>query len=130
MKIFGYLSFWGKNFSPSRARTETSVTFTKENEVGEIGKSGKYKLKPYDYGSASIDFEWNDNDGSFLVPIELLNLLKLHKEKFHTLGAEEIQIFVTIAYQNQCNLEFDPAFMKAVADLGIPLLLSCYEDNE
>ena len=127
MNIFGNISFWGSNFSPRQATDESGISFTEQTEVGEIGTQGKYNAKPFDYGAAHINFKSGDDRDSFLVPLEVLNLVKMHKETLKRLGAEEISITVNIAYQGQCNLELSPAFMKMVSDLGVPLLMTCYE---
>ena len=127
MKSYGYVSFVGPHFSPSKAKVETGLLFTEEHEIGDLGKLGKYKSKPYDFGAASIDFECDETE--FLVPYSMLKTLKVHKETLKRLGAEEIQIFLNIAYKNQCNLEFAPNFMKIIAELNVPLLMTCYEDE-
>ncbi len=130
MNIFGNVSFWGSQFSPLKAQSEIGITFTKQNEVGENGSTGKFNLKPYDYGAASIDFECADTTDSYLVPKEIIQLLKLHKDTLTGLGVEDIVVTINVSYSGQCNVEFDPAFMRAVADLGLPLVMTCFQNPD
>ena len=48
---------------------------------------------------------------------------------FKEWGADDISLDFIVAYKYQCNLEAEPAFFLALARLGIPGSLSCWEDE-
>ncbi len=63
---------------------------------------------------------------------KVYNFLKKHKKinYFKLLGIEEKTLFLTIAYSEQCNFEFQKAELFLIHQLGLSLAFSCYEDSE
>lgn len=55
VKITASIDFWGRRFQPVKAEQQTGILFSQKNEVGEIGKVGRYKDQPIPYGSASFE---------------------------------------------------------------------------
>jgi len=79
-----------------------------------------------------LDWGWRLEEASprFVRALPLfLDLLTRHGEALAQLGvvAEEITVWYIYAYEQQCNMEFGPALMKRMGELGVTLCISCYE---
>ena len=117
----------GKSFSPSSAEAKTGVVFIKKNEVGEIGRFGKYKNKPIPFGSAEIAIDENEWDQNVNEIDYLLETFNKHINIFQICGAENIFFNIDVEYENQCNFDFSTDFIQKLAAVKIPLTISCYE---
>ncbi|HEX2206885.1 MAG TPA: hypothetical protein VHG93_04330, partial [Longimicrobium sp.] len=49
-----YLQLQGTTFSPASAERETGLSLAEKNEVGELGRWGRYDGLPLPYGSATL----------------------------------------------------------------------------
>lgn len=58
-----------------------------------------------------------------------LSLMELHIDELRGIGisSDMITIWYLYAYENQCNMEFDPEFTLRLGKLGITLCISCWE---
>lgn len=125
-RVGAYLSIQGELFSPARAEAELGVDFgPAKNEPGALGTRGKFAGRAIPYGSASWVFQWETGElipDSF-PPFSVPGL----KGKLAALGAEDITLYVDVAYIAQCNFELSPALLGALAELGITVAISCYE---
>jgi hypothetical protein len=120
--------FWGKNFSPKLASKKTKLVFDESEEVGTIGKLGRYQDKPQPYGASAIRIPDNVKSEK---KIEWLNKkVKPNLSVIRECGATDIYIDVAIYHDGQCNFEFDPAELKLLADLNLPFAISVYEDEK
>ena len=122
----------GDHFSPSGSREKNGDNFLKKNELGEIGKRGCYIGKPIPYGSAEVALvdPKEDIEGDLTFENPLIQTLIQHHATFRACGATSIYIYMTVGYQDQCNMAFDAKLMKALGECGIDLWVSCYEKEE
>ena len=123
--LFVHLEVWGRDFSPLAAAKEVSFDFDIAYEPGEVAQSGRFAGQPRPFGAASLTLHECDLEApGTLAPLaEALSALR-------NCGAEELQVCCYLSYETQCNLEISPDFMKIMADNGVRLLISCYEDDE
>ncbi len=121
IKIRAYCLLQGMNFSPALAESRTGLSLENKNEVGETGRSGRYKDRPVPYGSAELTASDTDR---------IIGILEKHIGTFRSCHAETVILHFDVSYDTQCNLEFGPELIKKISDLQIPLTISCYADNE
>jgi hypothetical protein len=119
----------GDKFSPSAAEKRTGLVFARKVEPGEIGTSGLHRGEPVPYGYARLEF---CNVRSCSAPnfLKWLDDIRRSIPLFRKEGAEDIDLDFIVAYKAQCNLEAEPQFFLALAQLGIPVSLSCWEDED
>jgi hypothetical protein len=116
----------GNNFSPSLAESKTGLSFFKKNEVGEIGDYGRYKNKAMPYGSAEIcktEKESSQDNGTIDYVIDILTR---YIDVFRLCHAENIVLHMDVEYDSQCNFELSSDLLAQIANLKIPLTVSCY----
>jgi hypothetical protein len=101
--------------------SQTDLNFENKNEVGEIGKFGKYKGRPVPYGSA--EFSTFDADKLAIILDENIKKLRLYH-------AETIVLHLDVYHDGQCNIELSRDFIKKISDIQIPLTISCYATDE
>ncbi len=120
----------GDHFSPAEAERKTGVKFSKKNELGEIGKRGRFIGKPKPYGSAVIELCDPEEgvQGNLRLEDPLIQTLIQHHGTFRTCGATDIHISMAVVYQYQCNMAFDVKLMQALGECNIELWVSCYEE--
>ncbi|MHA2279993.1 MAG: hypothetical protein ACXAC5_03830 [Promethearchaeota archaeon] len=49
------------------------------------------------------------------------------KEELEYYDAKDLTLQMDLEYEDQCNLEFTPEQVKAIADLGIRFAITCWE---
>jgi hypothetical protein len=128
LNIYADCNVWGANFSPTALEKDTGIVFQRKNEPGQIADSGRYRNQPLPYGSATLVLREGRETGE-IVALQDVDFVAKHLAHFRKAGATKIVIDIVVAYGGQCNLEMNPEFLSAVASLGIPLTLSCYEDE-
>ena len=128
------LSIYGERFSPSSIKESSGLKFKDKNEVGDIGKLGRYKGKPIPYGSASIYvekiFPIEESEDGELIPDNFIKLVEDNISNFKAAGATDIELRLSIFWKDQCNYDFSPKLIKRIGNLDIPFLVSCYEDDD
>ena len=118
----------GDRFSPSAAEKRTGLVFADKVEPGELGTFRPYLGIPVPYGTGTLEFNGirSCSAPDFLKWLDdIRRSIPLFKEE----GAEDIALDFLVAYKYQCNLEAEPDFFLALAQLGIPVSLSCWEDE-
>jgi hypothetical protein len=128
-KIDCFCHVTGDNFSPSAAEKVTGLVFANKVEPGEIGTFAPYRGKSVPYGHGRLDFCMirSCSAPDFL---KWLDDIRRSIPLFRKEGAEDIDLDFIVAYKGQCNLEAEPRFFLALAQLGIPVSLSCWEDED
>lgn len=126
-KPWSYISLFGEAFSPAEAERTTGLTFDSKREPGVLWEKGPRKGEPYGFAFATLhapedlsepeQFDW------------LLTRVGPHMEKLHSLGVTDGKFHVTYAFDAQCNLEFEPAFIARLAELGLAFTVTCYQDE-
>jgi len=121
--------FYGNKFSPEKAEKLTGLILDAKNEVGDIGKLGRYKGQPIPYGSASLSPS-KKKIKSGLVEMWLLKNIKNNLTLMRSCGADKIWLDYGVFYDEQCNFEFSKEALLLIGSLNIDLLISCYQDRE
>lgn len=118
----------GSDFSPANAERVSGVSFSKKNEPGSTGTTGRYRGQPLPYGSGELVDSENEIDLQnpnvmFFAVIERIAPACL------AAGATLMLLHIDVAYTDQCNIEFSHEFVAALAQLGISITMSCFEDD-
>lgn len=111
--------FIGESFYPKRLEQLSGMKLTNKEEKNSIATYGGYSGKNVSQGSAMIesdDLDW------------ILDQLSKNIEFIRQSGVTDIMLTVTLAYTDQCNWEFSSQQLRIMADLEIPLAISCYRN--
>ena len=127
-EISATVQFWGKDFSPKKAEDATDIVFNQKIEVGDLGDTGKFKGKPTPYGSASLEAPIGTDDVDKIMKI--YNILKGRIERMYEFGLEKAHFHIGYFYKDQCNCSLSKQEIKAISDLGIDFLFSCYDVSD
>lgn len=122
------LRAWGGTFSPQEAERRSGVLFSEKQERGDIGGRGRFRGQPLPYGNAALRGPTEEMDLS-LPDAEYFRAATALARVCEVSGAEIVVLHMTVAYKDQCNLEMSPAFVAALAGVGVPFTMSCYEDK-
>ena len=57
----------------------------------------------------------------------LLNIALRHIDAFRISGADSAEVWIVEYFDGQMNMEYTPDELKKLAQLGLPLCVSCYE---
>ena len=128
VEISPSLDLWGELFSPREATSATGLVLCDANEPGELGTVGRYRGIPVPYGAASLEPPATVAAADRLG--WLLAAATPHVDTLRGQGAELWRLHLDVRYQAQCNLEFSPEEVAAVAALRVPLTVTCWEDTE
>ncbi|MCG9881230.1 MAG: hypothetical protein MH472_11590 [Bacteroidia bacterium] len=60
---------------------------------------------------------------------EFINLIYKNKDIIQEFQEGDLCLRINYEYDDQCNLEFLPAQLKKLGDLGVVLCISCWEKN-
>jgi len=138
IEIRTFLTAQGAGFSPAKVRAELGVDLgSGAHEPGALATKGRYRGRPFPYGSLVLDVDLTveesggaegGSEADLLSPnlvgrfrrSELIPALRRH-------GATEVQLWVNVAYREQCNLELSPLLLAELANLGVHVLVSCFE---
>lgn len=118
----------GDSFSPSAAERETGLVFTSKNEVGDLGKRGRYANLPIPYGAAIL--EPPDDVPTSQRLDWLLDHVLPHLETLRRLGGLNGRLHSIFWFDSNCNLEWNSDQLKKLALLGIPYTSSCIQAPE
>jgi hypothetical protein len=124
---FLYCLLQGESFSPSLAEARTGLCWANQNEPGALATSGRYQGKPLPYGSAMLVL-LDDDLQPDASPLEPLRTLKEKLPELRAAGATEATLYLVVAYETQCDFEFTPEELGALASVGLTLGVSCYRD--
>ena len=133
IKVSAYLQAYGAQFSPKKATAKFGYELKEGIEPGVSARNPNQSVK----GSASLPFEWDsasevgfERGFADLLPS---NLPIFRDERLlaglRECGADEFILFVGVNYREQCNMELSPSLLGALAELGVVLAISCYEEQ-
>lgn len=108
----------GDNFSPASLGYIPDIHFRLAHEVGDIAKSGRYKRKPYPYGSCDLVTPESVTQENVIE--WMADFVATHKEKFIAAGATSI-VFWIYWYGGQGNTGLSVVELNKLAALQIPL---------
>lgn len=124
-KIDACINIQGNKFSPAKAQEMTGLIFSKTNEPGDIGKTGKYKNKPLPYGFAVVEPSVKIDDHKKIK--WLADTIKDKVKILKSCGAEDLYFYIGYFYENQCNLALSNEELKSLAETGLDYWFSCYD---
>jgi len=116
----------GKTFSPLSAEKVTSLPFSEKCEVGQLGEVGRFQGKPIPYGACVLRFAEMSSLPYGPRLEQMITSLEKHIDLLKKCGAQDFVLRLVVSYEAQCNLEFSPAEMNRLANLGIHFTVSCY----
>lgn len=91
------------------------------------------ELQPKNYKFGwSYEIVFEKLEDCFNIIAKLLDSLEGKYEELQKLGItnNDISIWVIYAYNNQCNMEFDPKTLERLGKRGITLCITCYEAGQ
>jgi hypothetical protein len=118
----------GSTFSPAAAEERAGVSFSRKNEHGDLGVIGRYKGQAIPYGSADL-FDMENGTDLAAPRAQFFDAIERAVPECEAAGATSIVLHINVAFSGQCNIEMSPGFIASVARLGIPLTLTCFEDE-
>lgn len=89
-------------------------------------------IKPETYEFGWIyEVEAIDENEYFDFVNEFLDILQGKYTQLAALGIqkEDISIWMVYGYEGQCDMEFDPEWLKRLGENGIKLCVSCYDTD-
>ena len=119
------LNLSGESFIPSELSKKLEIPFYSFNDVGDIGKRGRFKNLPIPFGHAIIKAP--DNLSHNEKTDFLLNILESEHELIKSFGVTEIELDHAYFYESQVNLGYEPKFLRRIGQLNIPFSISCYQ---
>jgi hypothetical protein len=128
-KVVASCQFWGINFSPKKVEQKTNLIFSQKNEVGDKQNLGPHKGEPCGYGSASLLYPEDTNEENLALEW-IVDELTPHIKVIQECGADDIHLDIAIWYIAQCGFAFEPNVLNKVANIKLPLWISCYEDYD
>lgn len=128
MKLYVYINAVGETFSPKALKHLEGFSCISKNEPQEIVSKGRYQGKPIPFGSlriaipvTSIDSFFDNKEAGLITRIETC------VESLKKAAATDVSIHLDVEYENQCNLQFNSAWLTAIGKLGIPVAFTAYE---
>ena len=118
---------YGERFSPKLIAQLTGITFARQNEVGDIGTSGRYRGTRIPYGSATIGVPKHIEAGGEIL--WLARRLMPHIQMLRDAGASDIWFSIGLFHDGQCNWSLSEEELSAVSALGIRMDISAHEDD-
>jgi len=116
----------GERFSPNEFNSKAPVFLENGNEPGDLGSSGRYRAKAIPFGSGRLNTPAELESGVNAPVNWIAEALEQTSNLLQDLGADKITVFVNVAYNEQCSLEFDPALMHKLAAVGAHVAINCY----
>lgn len=128
VKVSVVFRAFGPEFSPDNAERNAGVRFSKKNEPGDAGTSGRFRGRPLPYGSCEL----NGPERSVALDMpdpKFFHSIQHVARECLAAGATSMVLHFDVAYVDQCNLEFSSEFVLALARTGVAVTMSCYEDG-
>lgn len=122
---FLYCLLQGDTFSPALAQARTGLVLVDPNEPGEVAPSGRYDDVVLPYGSA-MRVLLDDDLAPGVSALEPLRELKAALPELRAAGATQVTLYLVVAYQGACDFGLSAEELAALADLGLPLAVSCH----
>ncbi|MBX7223647.1 MAG: hypothetical protein K1Y36_27280 [Blastocatellia bacterium] len=108
----------GEKFDPKPFLSWKQIEIIEVNYFGDMGKTGRYKNKPYDFGYIRFTNQKMELH-------EFIRVVTNRKTKSLIKNADRKVLHVFIQFSNQCNWEISPEEMSKISTLGFTLTISC-----
>ena len=128
-------TIFGENYYPSKIQKQFDrKIFDSYHDPGQsykVGFSGPIRIA--EIGSATIklkksEMTFCDDSDFFSIESDTLYFIKNNYDKiFEGADLESCRLHVGFRYDNQCNFQFSPKFLKYISDLNIPFTMSCFQ---
>lgn len=109
-----YIDLEGNEFMPKEITWPKYVIIVRINNKNDVSKHTNLK---YDFGSIRLAVQRNRL-------FEILDFIQLNKIQFKI---EDIQLFLLIEYENQCNFEFTSLEIQRISSYNIGVSITCIE---
>jgi hypothetical protein len=127
MKMIFSCPVQGDTFRPTEAERQSGIRFSEKNEIGELGKSGRYQGRPQPYGFGSFEAEI-DHDDMDAPLVRFLEQVQHGLPIWRSLGANRVILQIDIFYDQQCNFELSEGVIAALHKTRLPVTISCYQE--
>ena len=121
----------GASFSPRAAEVQTGLRFSRKQEPGELSEVDRYQGHTSGQGRAELSLQdvgaLEDLSGKNAAA---LDALARSLESLRRAGATELSLRFDIEYAGTCALHLPPDLLKKLGDLGLPLVITCFEAQE
>jgi hypothetical protein len=121
----------GPSFSPRAAEAQTGLHFSRKSEPGELSEVDRYQGHPAGPGRAEISLQeygaLSDLSGKNMAAIDAL---ARSLESLRRAGATELKLRFDVEYAGPCVLDMPADLLRKFGDLGLPLVISCFEAQE
>ena len=114
----------GERFSPSEASRVSGLALSNSVEPGQLMTHGRYKDQPSPHGRGSIQCPKEVPNENRLA--WLLDHIQPQLASLRECGAQAIELSISVAYFDQCNIEFSTSEIQSIAALGIPMSVTCW----
>lgn len=109
-----YIDLEGNEFMPKKITWPKYVSIVSMNNKNDISKHTNIKR---DFGSIRLEVQRNKL-------FEILDFIQLNKIQFKI---EDIQLFLLIEYEYQCNFEFTSLAIQRISSYNIGVSITCFE---
>lgn len=113
----------GEAFSPAGAEARCGLRFTGKGERGETTPTGRYRGRPLPYGWAELR-SGDDTGGPGAPFVRAASALAAASAAS---GATECVLHIDVAFREQCNFEISRESLAVLAELGLPVTISCFQ---
>lgn len=112
----------GEEFDLEELERKLNVELSHKLKKGDLSKLGN----PSTYAAGHLQVKTQSHNLNDYIRdiLDLIKKIESHNDKF---GITEMNLWVSIYYVAQCNLEFEPAVLKELGYRNIPLLVDCYK---
>ena len=121
----------GPSFSPHAAEARTGLLFSRKSEPGELSEVDRYQGHPAGIGRAEIPIQeyggLADLAGKNMASMDAL---ARSLESLRRAGATDLKLRLDVEYAGPCVLDLPAELLKKFGDLGLPLVISCFEAQE
>lgn len=115
----------GDAFSPAAAEVRCGLRFTEKGERGETAATGRYRGRPLPYGWAELRSPDDTGGGPGAPFVRAASALAVASAES---GATECALHIDVAFREQCNFEMSRESIAALAEIGVPVTISCFQD--
>lgn len=119
----------GATFNPESLPKVAAWSLASSNKPGDLGSVGRYRAKPLPYGSATLTpIKSSVVDIDEAEVCQFLTEVPRNLEAIRNAGGEDIHLDIAITYRDQCNFEISPSALSLLAQLNLPISVSCLSE--
>jgi hypothetical protein len=124
-------NLYGPEFSPRLAEVLTGLSFSEKCEPGQLGKCGRFKGKSIPFGSSILTPPHQATVANPDFGIEwLADVVSIQRQNLEKAFVTDVTIRLNVFHDGQCNMEMSQELLRRLADSGVKLTVSCFEDSD